>query len=277
MAKTKIYELAKELNVSSKEVIGYLHEKGVEGKVAQSAIEDSMVSNVKNKFNPKPAHVPAQPSAQTQDAAHADAKKKKRIVIVGNPENSKTGMKIPPKKHEHVQKDIVASAAKPEPTQPVTPPPAPKHHVAGGTASADGTQPVRRTLDDLKVTMPTPKPRVQETPKPAPTTYSTDRPNNNRPNDGQQRQGGYNNNRPYNNNRTNDGQQRQGGYNNNRPNDGQQRQGGYNNNRPNDGQQRQGGYNNNRPYDSNRPQGGYNNNRPNDGQQRQGGYNNNRP
>ncbi|MFI3238861.1 MAG: translation initiation factor IF-2, partial [Lachnospiraceae bacterium] len=84
---------------------------------------------------------------------------------------------------------------------------------------------------------------------------------------GQQRQGGYNNNRP------NDGQQRQGGYNNNRPYDSNRPQGGYNNNRPNDGQQRQGGYNNNRPYDSNRPQGGYNN-RPNDGSRPQGGYNN---
>ena len=75
------------------------------------------------------------------------------------------------------------------------------------------------------------------------------------------------------------GQNRQGGYNNNRQGGyGQNRQGGYNNNRPGGyNQNRQGGYNNNRQggYGQNR-QGGYNNNnRPANNRNRQNGYNNN--
>ncbi len=80
--------------------------------------------------------------------------------------------------------------------------------------------------------------------------------------------GGYRNNGGYGNNR-------QGGYNNNRQSGGygNNRQGGYNNNRQSGGygNNRQGGYNNNRQsggYSNNRQDGGYGNNR-------QGGYNNN--
>ncbi|MGL5440139.1 MAG: translation initiation factor IF-2 [Filifactoraceae bacterium] len=86
--------------------------------------------------------------------------------------------------------------------------------------------------------------------------------NNNRP-QGDRPQGSYNNNRPqgdrpqgsYNNNRP-QGDRPQGSYNNNRP-QGDRPQGGYNNNRP-QGDRPQGGYNNNRP------QGGFNKDKDSD-------------
>ncbi len=102
---------------------------------------------------------------------------------------------------------------------------------------------------------------------------------------------GYNNQernqypRPYNNggyhqNRDNGfgdegfGQQRQGGYGQNRGGYGQQRQGGYGQNRGGYGQQRQGGYGQNRGGYGQQRQGGYGQNRGGYGQQRrQGGYN----
>ena len=47
MGKMKVYELAKELNIQSKEIVSYLQANGVEGKVAQSALDDSAVEMVK--------------------------------------------------------------------------------------------------------------------------------------------------------------------------------------------------------------------------------------
>ena len=40
MAKMKVHELAKELEIQSKDIITYLKEKGMEVKAAQSSIED---------------------------------------------------------------------------------------------------------------------------------------------------------------------------------------------------------------------------------------------
>ena len=44
MGKIKVYELAKELNVQSKDIVNYLQEKGIEGKAPQSALEDDAVA-----------------------------------------------------------------------------------------------------------------------------------------------------------------------------------------------------------------------------------------
>ncbi len=135
MGKMKVYELAKELNIQSKEIVSYLQVNGIEGKVAQSSLEDDVVSMVKKKFGaakeaPKAAAPTVQETVKTvaQEASKAAApaeqpkentvkeqapaskeeaseakkeaaaeppKKKKRIVIVGNPQNSKAGMNMP--------------------------------------------------------------------------------------------------------------------------------------------------------------------------------------
>ena len=129
MGKMKIYELAKELNIQSKEIVSYLQEKGIDGKVPQSAIEDNAVDMIKKKFGAsqasvKPAvqekaepapikeekntqetnakaeakQVKEQPKEAVSGAKEEAPKKKKRIVIVGNPQNSKSGMSVPKSK-----------------------------------------------------------------------------------------------------------------------------------------------------------------------------------
>ena len=46
MAKMKVHELAKELDIKSKDIIDFLAEKGIEAKAAQSSIEDDAVELV---------------------------------------------------------------------------------------------------------------------------------------------------------------------------------------------------------------------------------------
>lgn len=53
MAKTKVYELAKELGMQSKEVLSFLKEQGIEAKVAQSSIEETDADTVRKYFKTK--------------------------------------------------------------------------------------------------------------------------------------------------------------------------------------------------------------------------------
>ena len=50
MAKMKVHELAKELEIQSKDIITYLKEKGMEVKAAQSSIEDEAIDLVRGRF-----------------------------------------------------------------------------------------------------------------------------------------------------------------------------------------------------------------------------------
>ena len=50
MAKTKIFELAKELGIQSRDIITFLQKEGVEAKAAQSSIEDEAVRKVRKHF-----------------------------------------------------------------------------------------------------------------------------------------------------------------------------------------------------------------------------------
>ena len=105
----KVHELAKELDVQSKDIIAFLHEKGIEVKAAQSTIDDDAVASVRNKFSKKAAPKAEAPKAEPvkeapvkteTKAAPAEAKpaagsdapapvKKKKIIFVNNPHNSK--------------------------------------------------------------------------------------------------------------------------------------------------------------------------------------------
>ena len=84
MAKMKVYELAKELDVQSKDVVAYLIENGSAVKSHASNIEDKEIDMVRGKFGKKaaPAEKPAakaaeaakpveKPVAQTQPATQA--------------------------------------------------------------------------------------------------------------------------------------------------------------------------------------------------------------
>ncbi|MCR5311654.1 MAG: translation initiation factor IF-2 [Lachnospiraceae bacterium] len=111
----KVHELAKELDIQSKDIIAFLNEKGIEVKAAQSSLDDEAVSLVKKKFakRAEPAKETAKPEAKSEPAAEkkaepaaktsepAEAKKKpaeapagepvkkKKIIFVNNPHNSK--------------------------------------------------------------------------------------------------------------------------------------------------------------------------------------------
>ena len=103
MAKIKIHELAKELEVSSKEVITFLNDKGMEVKSHMSSIEDDAAALVKARFGKKSEAPKAEapkaeaPKAEAgrSDSAKADSvkqadapKKKKNIIFVSNMQNS---------------------------------------------------------------------------------------------------------------------------------------------------------------------------------------------
>ena len=121
MSKIKVHELAKELNIKSKDIIGFLQEKGVDVKAAQSTVEGDAAELVKKKFGtaldtkvsqPEEKAVKeermaqvektetAEKTAQTVDTQAAkdtqttekDAKshkKAKTIIVVNNPQNSR--------------------------------------------------------------------------------------------------------------------------------------------------------------------------------------------
>ena len=100
MAKMKVHELAKELEIQSKDVLAFLQEKGYEVKAAQSSVEDDQIALVKGHFGKTEVKkaAPQQPavkqeSAPVKEAPQADKgaepKKKKTIIFVSNPHNSK--------------------------------------------------------------------------------------------------------------------------------------------------------------------------------------------
>ena len=305
MAKIRVHELAKELDKQSKDVINLLHEKGVEVKNHMATLEENEIDYVKKAFgstrkgsmteNIKMSENEQMGVQKTEEVQ----KKKKNIIFVSNPQNSKLpggAANIPP--HSSGTKQVVkpstvppqTTKSKSEVTEHVAQTSAvssePKKTISVDTSSNATTSqavPVTASVSATeKVSAPVVAPTQTNTNTNTNTnTQGTQRPYNN---DGQSRP--YNNNaggqsRPYNNNAggqsrpyNNDGQSRP--YNNNaggqsRPynNDGQSRP--YNNNaggqsRPynNDGQSRP--YNNNATSGQSRP---YNN----DGQSRP--YNNN--
>lgn len=133
MAKMKVYELAKELEIQSRDIVSFLQGKGYEVKAAQSSIEDTQIGLVKREFSrksekpqeaepqkeaaaergrtqkePKRAETEkkAEEGGRPQEAAgrstkenqaeegrqkdaQAPVKKKRNIIFVSNPHNSK--------------------------------------------------------------------------------------------------------------------------------------------------------------------------------------------
>ncbi|MCM1325083.1 MAG: translation initiation factor IF-2 [Lachnoclostridium sp.] len=112
MAKIKVHELAKELGMPSKDMISFLQEKGVEVKAPQSSVEEDAADMARKAFGgskdakepEKEAKEPAsrkeepeqkpQPQKEqkgrTADVPEDEVpQKKKKIIFVSNPQNSK--------------------------------------------------------------------------------------------------------------------------------------------------------------------------------------------
>ncbi len=122
MAKLKVHELAKELEKQSKEIIAFLQDKGIEGKAPASAIEDEVAEMVRKHFA-----LPADKAEEAEEAPKADkgakaepVKKKKKIIFVSNPGNSKmpSGQRPPA---STAMKQSAKTAAKPAPKPAIKP------------------------------------------------------------------------------------------------------------------------------------------------------------
>ena len=85
MSKTRVYELAKELNVASKEIIEKAKEVGISYNSHMSTMEESEISKIKGAWNSKPAAKPA-PKASKQEV---------------KPAPKQEGTKAEPKKEAH--------------------------------------------------------------------------------------------------------------------------------------------------------------------------------
>ncbi|MBR3601383.1 MAG: translation initiation factor IF-2 [Lachnospiraceae bacterium] len=137
MAKFKVYELAKELDKSSKEVLAFLQEKGVEVKAAQSSVDDAAADMVRKHFgvssqNAKVAEEvkaetpkaeapkveePKAEASKTEETKTEAPKKKKSIVFVSNPQYSKMpGGQRPPMKNNNQKPNNNKPAQENKPT-----------------------------------------------------------------------------------------------------------------------------------------------------------------
>ena len=77
MSKTRVYELAKELNVASKEIIEKAKEVGISYNSHMSTMEESEISKIKGAWNSKPATKPAAkaPKQEVKSAPKQEVKK----------------------------------------------------------------------------------------------------------------------------------------------------------------------------------------------------------
>ena len=84
MSKIKIYELAKELDKPSKELVEFLNKKDVEAKTHMSTIDEAEADMVRKAFAPKA-------DVEKAEEEKSDAPKKKKIVQVFRPQNTQSG------------------------------------------------------------------------------------------------------------------------------------------------------------------------------------------
>ncbi len=269
MAKIKVYELAQEIGVKSADILALLKNKGVEVKSHMSVLEDGQAEDVKKALKtpakseeaPKTTEKAETSKAVAPKEAKAPAKtgegtvkKKKSIIFVSNPQNSKMpgGTQIPrkpahpekkaavPAKAEATEPKKTAVPVKPETAANVKPAPAKVENAVEKTVQKPETvetktaEPVKaetpvRASEPVKAEMPkTPVQRTENRDNNRDNTYNGSR------NDGQRRDNGNRNDGQRRDNNRNDGQRRD-----NSRNDGQRRdgQGG----RPGfDGQRRDG-------------------------------------
>ncbi len=85
MAKMRVYELAKQLDVTSKDIIGFLAENGIEVK-SQSGIEGETMALVEKKFKKEGAQTATEKPADAKKAAEA----KKTAEVEKHAESKKT-------------------------------------------------------------------------------------------------------------------------------------------------------------------------------------------
>ena len=103
MSKTRVYELAKELNVASKEIIEKAKEVGISYNSHMSTMEESEISKIKGAWNSKPAAKPA-PKAPKQDVKPAPKQEAKKAEPKKEAPKAHAPKKEGAKREEHAPK-----------------------------------------------------------------------------------------------------------------------------------------------------------------------------
>ena len=82
MAKMRVYEIAKELDAPSKEILDFLQEKGVEAKTASSNIDDDIIAMVRGKFSTKAKSEKEEPKKEEpkKEASEKPVKKQEEKI-----------------------------------------------------------------------------------------------------------------------------------------------------------------------------------------------------
>ncbi len=168
MAKMKVHELAKELGVESKELLAVIKNKGIEVKSHMSVLEDGQVEDIRNAMKAPGKSVEAPKASEKKEteiteakevksekSAETPVKKKKSIIVVSNPSNSKMpgGTQMPKK------------PAKPQPAKTVEKPveKAVEEPAKVVEPVQEATKPVEKPVEEVKEVAPTPQ--VVEEPK----------------------------------------------------------------------------------------------------------------
>ena len=135
--KIRVYELAKELNKTSKEVMSLLAEKNIEVTTHMATLEDNQADMIRAQAGQAKQETPK--TGDTPKASEDAKPKKKKFIVVHNPENSrdrksperrpaqpKTQAAKPVQKPAAAPKAEAKSAAKPEVKAEAKPAAAPK-------------------------------------------------------------------------------------------------------------------------------------------------------
>ncbi|MBU3875734.1 translation initiation factor IF-2 [Faecalicatena sp. AGMB00832] len=226
MTKMRVHELAKELGMENKELMDILVKKNVEVKSHMSSLADEVVDNIRkgHKGSAAPVAKPAEAKpAADEKAAEDAAPKKKNIVQVFRPQNSKSGGRMSSghqgQRPQGSRPQGNTQGQRPQGSRPAGAAQGARTQSAASQPASENTQAQRPS------STPAQNAQGQGTPRPSASTQES-------------RQNQSLGQRPYNSNnqRNADGGQR---YNNNRG--GQERSYDGQNNRNNNGQ-RQGGY-----------------------------------
>ncbi len=293
----KISELAKDLNITSKEVIGFLQEKGYDYKSPQkilSADEEGLVRKSLTTGKNQPAkteekvvkeeapkaeavsekeEAPVKKEVSETTKADDKPKKKKNIIFVGNPQNSKMGGQNAGRPAQRPGQPAQTQNKKPatnvnvrpggliRPTTPPSATPAVNFIPAGNPNSRPQSAPKKeaevaeqntRPVNDNRADRPQGNVNRGERPQGGPSRETrSERPQGgfNRDNRGERPQGGFN--------RDNRGERPQGGP--GRDNRGERPQGGFNKDRGQGGFHKDGDERGGRREDNRfakKPQGG---------------------
>ncbi|MBD5544486.1 MAG: translation initiation factor IF-2 [Lachnospiraceae bacterium] len=145
MAKMKIYELAKEIDKTNKEILTFLTKKGIEAKSHMNTLDEDTVEMVRKAFL---ANKEGHEEVKKAEPKAEPPKKKKSIIFVSNPHNSKMPGARPQGNGQRPQKNRPGKPAEkePNPFRPQVPKPVVKPVVIERTEPSAPSNDTRRPV-----------------------------------------------------------------------------------------------------------------------------------